>query len=199
MSLVNVLMEQLGGGATRQIGRQLGLDESATSKAIAGALPMVLGGLARNAQQQGGADALLGALDRDHDGSVLDDLGGYVSSGPGRAGDGILGHVFGAKRPTVEAGLGQMSGLDAGKAGELMVMLAPLVMGALGKQRRSQGLDASGLSEMLGREQRGAGGDAGAAMGMVGKLLDRDGDGDFKDDVAKLGAGLLGSLLGGKR
>ena len=47
MSLVNVLLEQLSGGATRQIGRQLGVDEGAASKAIAGALPMVLGGLAR--------------------------------------------------------------------------------------------------------------------------------------------------------
>ena len=52
---------------------------------------------------------------------------------------------------------------------------------------------------MLGREQERAGGDAGQAMGMVGKLLDRDGDGDFTDDIAKMGAGLLGNLLGGRR
>lgn len=199
MSLMNVLMEQLGGSATRQIGKQLGLDEGLASKAIAGALPMLLGGLTRNAQQQGGADSLLGALDRDHDGSVLDDLAGYVSSGPGRHGDGILGHLFAGKRSTVESGLSQMSGIDSGKAGQLLAMLAPVVMGALGKQRQSQGLDASGLAAMLGGEQRRAPSQAGQAMGMIGKLLDRDGDGDFTDDIAKMGAGLLGSLLGGKR
>jgi hypothetical protein len=199
MSLINVLMEQLSGGTTRRLGRQLGLDESAASKAIAGALPMVVGGLARNAQQSGGSDALLNALDRDHDGSVLDDLGGYVSAGPGRHGDGILGHVFGDKRSTVESALGQMSGIESGQAGQLLATLAPLVMGALGKQRRSQGLDASGLARMLGQEQSRAGSSAGQAMGMIGKLLDRDGDGEFIDDVAKIGSGLLGSLLGGKR
>jgi hypothetical protein len=192
-------MEQLSGGAARQIGQQLGVDEGAASKAIAGALPMVLGGLARNAQQQGGADALLGALDRDHDGSVLDDVAGYLGKGPDRQGDGILGHVFGGRRSAVESTLGQASGLDSAKAGQLMAMLAPVVMGALGKQKRAQGLDASGLAAMLGQEQQRASGSAGQAMGMVGKLLDRDGDGDIKDDVAKLGAGLLGSLLGGKR
>lgn len=199
MSLVNVLMEQLSGGTARQIGRQLGVDDSVASKAIAGALPMVLGGLARNAQQQGGADALLGALDRDHDGSVLDDVAGFLGKRPDRQDDGILGHVFGNRRSAVESTLGQASGLGGAKAGQLMAMLAPLVMGALSKQRQSQGLDASGLAAMLGQEQQRAGGSAGQTMGMIGKLLDRDGDGDIKDDVAKLGAGLLGSLLGGKR
>lgn len=199
MSLVNILMEQLSGGAAQQIGKQLGVDSGAASKAIAGALPMVLGGLARNAQQKGGADALLGALDRDHDGSVLNDVAGFLGKGPDRQGEGILGHVFGDRRSAVESTLGQASGLDGAKAGQLMAMLAPLVMGALSKQKQSQGLDASGLAAMLGQEQKSAGGSAGQAMGMVGKLLDRDGDGDIKDDVAKLGAGLLGSLLGGKR
>jgi len=199
MSLVNVLMEQLGGGATRQIASQLGLDEGLASKAIAGALPMVVGGLARNAQQKGGADALLGALDRDHDGSVLDDLAGYVQGGPGKAGDGILGHVFGGKRPAVESALGQASGINSGQAGQLMAMLAPLVMGALAKQKRSSNLDAGGLAEMLGGEQRKAPAGAGDAMGMVGKLLDRDGDGDVADDIASIGKGLLGSFLSGRR
>lgn len=202
MSLINVLMEQLGGDATRQIGGQLGLDEGLASKAIAGALPMVLGGIARNAQKQGGAEALLGALDRDHDGSVLDDLGGYMQGGRAndRAanGDGILGHVFGGRRPAVESALGQASGIDIGQAGKLMAMLAPLVMGALGKQKRSANLDAGGLAEMLGGEQRRADAGAGDAMGMVAKLLDRDGDGDIADDVAKIGKGLLGNLLGGR-
>ncbi len=199
MSLVEVLMQQLGGGTASQIGRQLGVDESQASKAIAGALPMLLGGLARNAQQSGGADALLGALDRDHDGSVLDDLAGYVSAGGSGHGDGILGHVFGGNRQTVESGLGQMTGLDQGKAGQLLAMLAPVVMGALGKQRRQEGLDARGLGSLLRREQEQAPAEAGQAMGMVGKLLDRDGDGSFTDDVASLGAGMLGKMFGGRR
>lgn len=198
MSLVNILMDQLGGNATREIGGRLGLDQDSASRAIAGALPMVVGGLARNAQRQGGADALLGALDRDHDGGVLDDLQGYLQRGPGRDGEGILGHVFGGSRPAVEDALGQASGIDKGQAGQLMAMLAPLVMGALAKQKRNANLDAGGLAEMLGAERREAPAAAGAAMGMVGKLLDRDGDGDVGDDIASLGKGLLGNLLGGR-
>ncbi len=195
MSLMDTLMQQLGGDATRQIGRQLGIDDDLASKAIAGALPMLLGGLARNTQQSGGADALGAALDRDHDGSILDDLAGYVTRGPGRSGDGILGHVFGNSRGAVESGLGRMSGLDSGKAGQLLAMLAPIVLGALGKQRRGSGLDSRGLESMLRGERDHSPSEAGQAMDMVGKLLDRDGDGSFADDVASLGAGLLGKML----
>lgn len=199
MSMVQILMEQLQGGTTREIGARLGIDERQASTAIAGALPMLLGGLARNTQQRGGADALLGALDRDHDGSVLDDLAGYLQAGPGRHGDGILGHVFGGQRATVEAGLGQMAGLDSAKAGQLMAMLAPLVMGALGREKRRANLDTGGLESMLRREQSQAPTEARQTMGMVGKLLDRDGDGSVADDLASMGTGLLGKMLRRRR
>jgi len=199
MSLLDELMSQLGDGPTRDIGDRLGVDQGTASKAIAGALPMVLGGLARNAQKSDGAEALLGALGRDHDGSLLDDLGGYLGSDRGAGGEKIVGHVFGGGKGNVEAALGQLSGLGSGKSGQLLAMLAPIVMGALGKQQRAKGFDAGGLAEMLGRESQGAGAGKGDAMSQIGELLDRDGDGDFTDDIAKMGKGLLGGLLGGKR
>ena len=36
-------------------------------------------------------------------------------------------------------------------------------------------------------------------LGMLGSLLDADGDGDIKDDVAKMGGSLLKSFLGKRR
>ena len=36
-------------------------------------------------------------------------------------------------------------------------------------------------------------------MGALGALLDADGDGDVKDDVARIGMSVLGKLLGGRR
>jgi hypothetical protein len=37
------------------------------------------------------------------------------------------------------------------------------------------------------------------AMGMLGQILDANHDGSIADDVARMGSGLLGGLLGGKR
>ncbi len=189
-----------GGNVANQVSRQLGLDEATTNKAIGAALPMILGGLARNTKA-GGSDSLLNALDRDHDGSILDDVGGFLGQGQGAMsmGSGILKHVLGGRQEVAANGLGKLSGIDASKAASIMAMLAPLVMGALGKAKRDRGLDASGLDGMLQRNTERMQRREPAIGGLLGSLLDRDGDGSIGDDVAKLGAGFLGRMLSGRR
>src|SRR5512139_3741993 len=144
MSLLDMIQKQLGGDAVNQISRQLGTDPSTAQTAIAAALPMLVGALARNAQDPSKAGALASALGR-HDGSVLDDVAGYLGRGDTSDGAVILGHVLGAR---------QEAGLDPSQAGMLLSMLAPLVMGALGKAQREKGLDTGGLAGMLGGEQQ---------------------------------------------
>lgn len=189
MSLLDMIQKQLGGDAVNQISRQLGTDPSTAQTAIAAALPMLVGALARNAQDPSKAGALASALGR-HDGSVLDDVAGYLGRGDTSDGAGILGHVLGARQETVQTGLGQAAGLDPSKAGMLLSMLAPLVMGALGKAQREKGLDTGGLAGMLGGEQQRATDAAPGVMGMLGSLLDRDHDGSVMDDIG----GILGRL-----
>jgi hypothetical protein len=193
-----MLMENLSGEPTREISRRVGGDEQSVSKALGGALPVLLGALNRNAGQSGGADALLGALNK-HDGSVLDDVAGFLGKGGDTTdGAGILGHLLGQKRGNVETGIGKMSGLDSGAVGQILNMVAPLVMGALGKQQRQQSLDVSGLAGLLGQENDAVGRKAPEAMGLVGNLLDTDGDGQIADDVMEIGGKLLGGLFGKK-
>jgi hypothetical protein len=189
MSLLDMLQQRLGGDAVNQISSRLGTDPANTRTAIAAALPMLVGALARNAQDPGKAGALANALGR-HDGSVLDDVAGYLGRGDTGDGDGILGHVLGGKKETVETGLGQAAGLDPAKAGTLLAMLAPLVMGALGKAQREKGLDTGGLAGMLGSEQQRAADAAPGVMGMLSSFLDRDHDGSVMDDIG----GMLGKL-----
>jgi hypothetical protein len=193
-SLLDLLTSQLGGEQTRQISRAIGADEASTSKAISGALPMLLGALSNNAGASDGASALAGALDRDHDGSILDDLNGFLGRGDTSPGTAILGHVLGGRQAGAEAGLSQLAGIERSSAGKLLAMLAPVVMGALGKQKRQQGLDLGALTEMLGAENHRARRQAPDAMSVLGSLLDADGDGSVADDVG----GLLGGLLGHK-
>ena len=85
-----------------------------------------------------------------------------------------------------------MAGIDPAKAGMLLSMLAPLVMGALGKAQRDGKLDPGGLAGMLGGEQQRAADAAPGVMGMLGKFLDRDGDGSVMDDIG----GMLGKTFG---
>ncbi len=76
--------------------------------------------------------------------------------------------------------------------------LGPISMGALGKKQRQGGLNPSDLGGLLQQEQRSAARQA-PDLGMLGSLLDADGDGDIKDDVAKIGGSLLKSFFNKRR
>jgi hypothetical protein len=155
----------------------------------------LIGALGRNTSTEEGAQSLFNALSRDHNGSVLDDVAGYVLGGGNQqAGNGILGHVLGNKRPGVEQSIAQLTGLDAGAVGQMMTMVAPLLMGALGKVQHEQGLGVDDLAQLLG----GARQEADSQMGGLAQLLDMNNDGSVVDDVLKLGSQLLGGLFGRK-
>ena len=196
--LLGSLMSQLGGGGVDQIARSVGVSGGDVTNVLAGALPAMMAGLTRNAASSGGAGALLGALDRDHDGSILDDVMGYLGGGGTAGGAGILGHVFGGRQANVEQAVSRSSGVDMGSVIKIMAMVAPLIMGSLGKAKRQQGFDASGLAAALGQQEKVARQASPSAVDMFTRLLDSDGDGSSMDDIVKMGSGLLGSLFGGK-
>lgn len=205
------LLEQLQGPSLQRMAEQLGTDQAQTQSAVEMALPLLLGGLGRNAQDAQGAEALFGALQRDHmpTGSQQAmglggaDLGGLLGSllgggaqmgaAPGGdAGAAILGHIFGGGRERAESALGQASGLG-GNAGQLLQMLAPIVMSFLAQRVSAGGMDAGGLGQMLGQERARAQGAGMPGGDLLGSLLDQDGDGQLGlGDLVKIGAGLLG-------
>jgi hypothetical protein len=200
-SLIETLTESLGSNALGQLGQQIGADHASTSTAVSAALPMLIGALANKAAQPGGAAALHGAITRDHDGSILDDVEGFLGNaaagsgvGTGAAdGAGILGHLLGDQRGAVEAAIGQSSGLSAGSTARLLELLAPIVMGSLGRTANTQNLDASGLAGLLGQEHQTLAQSSSGAMlsGLMG-LLDSNKDGSVVDDLASAASRFFG-------
>ena len=198
-SLVDELMAQLQGAPLQQMAQQLGASPAQTEDAVGAALPMLLGTMGRNAAQPQGAMDLFGALQRDHSGG--NDLGGLLGSllgGGSAAGGGqpdgvaILGHIFGGSQQRAETGLGQATGLGA-NAGQLLQMLAPIVMSFLAQRMSSGGMSAGGLGEALGHESARVQQRGGLGGGLLGSLLDQDGDGKVGlSDLLKIGGGLLG-------
>jgi hypothetical protein len=194
-SLFESLTQSLGPNVLGQLSQQIGADHASTSSAVSTALPMLIGALAHKAGQPDGASALAGALARDHDGSILDDVEGYLQSagataGTGSAtvdGAGILGHLLGGQRSAVEAAVGQSSGLSGDSTAKLLELLAPLVMGSLGRTANTQGLDANGLAGLLGQEhQQLAQSGSGSLLTGVMSLLDSKHDGSVVDDLANV-------------
>lgn len=205
INLMDLMQGQLSDGLLDQLSNQLGgVDKQQTAAAASGIMTTLMGALAKNAATPDGANALSNALDKDHDGSVLDDLMGLMSGNTqpqntrAMNGNGILKHVLGNKQNNAIQMISQMSGLDNGKTGNLMALLAPVVMGSLGKAKRSGGLDAAGIASLLSgtvSNQR----NSNPTMNLVTKFLDSDGDGSIADDVANIGMKFLGGLFKRRR
>ncbi|MDD4486007.1 MAG: DUF937 domain-containing protein [Proteiniphilum sp.] len=199
MDLSELLNSAIGQSIVRNVAGQLGVNENQASSAVNMAIPAILAGMTRNARSQDGAVSLNNALEKKHDGSLLENLSGMLQGHTSELqsdGDGILGHVFGNNRTAVEQGIAQKSGVSLSKIGPLLAIVAPIVMAYLGKEKRQTNTGAGGLGDLLGgllggaTQQRSTTG--GGLMDMLGGILDKDGDGNPLDD-------LLGGFLGGRR
>ena len=178
--LLDALMQQLQGAPLQQLAQQLGTSSSQVESAVGPALSLLLDGLGRNAAQPEGASALLQAWQQGHashgtaasasaapQGALgalggLGDLLGNVLAGAGasprtggasgmEAGAAILGQILGGQRQQAESQLGERSGLGA-QAGQLLALLAPIVMQFLAQRAAAGQLDASSLGHALGQE-----------------------------------------------
>lgn len=201
--LVQDLFAQLQGRPAAEMAQSLGIPAAQTESAISAALPLLVGAMGRNAGQPQGAQALLGALQRDHAGNDLAGVLGAVLGGGGQGG-GILDHLLGGQQRNATNGLGAATGLDNDRAGALLKMLAPIVMAYLARRVFSsepapagtRALTPQSLGDVLGQESRDMRQAGGVQGGLLGAVLDQDGDGDLDlGDLMRLG----GSLLGGGR
>lgn len=151
-------MDLLQGAMTpemvNEIGAQIGSDNPEQTQAAANdVFSTLLGGLAKNASTPQGAEALNGALERDHDGSILDGILGAV----GGQGGGMMGNILGQ----VLGGGGQQS--SGGGAGDLLGSL----LGGGASQAGGDGMLGSILGSVLGGGQSKATNGA----GILGHIL----------------------------
>ena len=200
-SILDLLADSIGGDNIGQLAGAIGADPRRTQTAVSAALPAILAALTQNTNTTAGASALSSALDRDHDGSLLDHLGGFLGGqmrGKATDGGGILGHILGGQRQQLEQGVAQASGLDMSQVARLLPILAPIVMAALGRRKRQRQLDEAGLSGILAEDAvRAREAVPPAARGPLSALLDRDGDGSIQDDLMQqAGRAVLGKLFG---
>ncbi len=179
-----------------QLTSQIGGNEKDVKGGLTAALPAILGALNKNTQTAEGAESLNKALES-HDGSVLNNLSGYLNNPDLADGAGILRHLFGKQTNNVAQAVSQSSGLDSNGSLKMLQMLAPLVLEALGQQKKEKNLDAAGLDSLTSMlaSNFGSNEQASGMMGIVNNLLDANKDGSIVDDVM----GLFGKFFGGKK
>ena len=186
----------LGSQNLEKLTSQIGGTEGQVKNGLEAALPAMLAALNKNTGTEKGAEALNNALEK-HDGSILNNLSGYLSNSDLKDGTGILNHLFGNQTTNVANAISQSSGLDTNGSMKMLQMLAPIVLGALGQQKKENNLDAGGLNALTSMLSGTLGGNekASGIMGLVTNMLDANKDGNVVDDIM----GMVGNFFGGKK
>ncbi len=147
-SLTSMVTPQVIGS----IGKTFGVDTSKVQTAIGAAGPLLLGGLARSASTGTGAEALLKMLPADGDGifgslgNIGSMLGGFMNAG---SSTGMLSSVLGRGSNAIGSSLSKATGFNVMP---LLGMLAPALMGIVGKMSKGSTLDGAGLASLLTKE-----------------------------------------------
>jgi hypothetical protein len=151
-NLVSVVMQFLTPDMIAKIASVLGLDRNVTQKAVAGAIPALLASLADVASSPNGARQLTNTLTQQSSSieSLRNLVGGAGQNLLAETGANMLSGLFGGGTlDTMAQTLGKFAGIGEGTSKSMLGMLGPVVLGALGQQQRSAGLDAGGLASLL--------------------------------------------------
>ncbi len=212
MNMMDMILSAAGGQAPQQLGQQFGLNAQQSQGAIAALLPAISSALRNNTANPQGLAGLLGALQNGNHSQYLDNPAELAQPAAVNQGNAILGHLFGSKAVSREVAgrAAQQSGVGADVLKKMLPMVAMMAMGSLGKQTTGGGASgaikgmlgqmamqklmggnqASGIGALLGAV---TGGNRRAVrqqqqshqqgLGLIGKMLDADGDGSSMDDI----------------
>jgi hypothetical protein len=199
MSLIDLITGNAGNQVATDAENKFGISKNQVIALLAVAAPLVISYLRKKSQEDPNeAEALNNALDKDHDGSVLNDpsqLGSRQEEG-----GSILSHIFGGEKANVENQLSQNTGISMDKIGPILAMLAPLIMGYIGQQKQSNGVTSGGglgdlLGGILGNAQNQAQSQPSNPLNdILGSVLGSGSNGQSSGNPLN---DILGSVLGG--
>lgn len=206
--ILDLLNSDLGKQIVNNVSEKTGINPSQASNVVSSSLPALLGAMQGNLLSGNGAEGLINAVTSGkHDGSILENLGGFINGGDFTDGSKILGHLLGDKLGAVETGISEKTGVSSSIISKILPMLAPIIMGYLGKQTKNKGVsDGEGLGGILGSLLGGSTDGSSLGGSLLNSVLDQNNDGkvDVNDAISavtkKKGGlgGLLGSLFGKK-
>jgi hypothetical protein len=155
VNLVSLVMQFLTPDMIGRIAGALGLDRGATQTALGGAVPALLAGLSNVVAQPGGAQKLADAVKQQT--GTLDTLSSMIG-GSGQArlletGSRLLSSLLGGQQTTLAEVIGKFAGLRSDASGSLLGMLAPAVLGIIGKQLGGSGIAASNVASLIAAQK----------------------------------------------
>jgi hypothetical protein len=156
-NLVSEIIKVLSPSVVSSIASVLRLNPASLDKAIGGAVPALLAALISSLSKPKGAAKLADAVAKqppDVLSSLASAIGGAGQNALVEQGASALSALLGSKTSAALGdAVGKFSGLSGDGAKGLMGLLGPVALGVLGQEQRDQGLNASGLADLLTAQQ----------------------------------------------
>ena len=156
-NLVSSIMQFMTPDMVGRIARTLGIDPDVTQKVVGAAVPAILASFAGLAARPAGAQQLSDTLQQqrpDMLSQLSNAIGGPDQKAMADTGSSLLSGLLGSGGlNTLASSISSFSGVNQNAGKSMLGLLAPAVMGMLGQQQRSGGLDASGLANLLSSQR----------------------------------------------
>ncbi len=155
MDILGLIKDKLTDSVIEKVSNFLGEHPENIGSALNSSVPIVLGGIMRNASNDEDTSKVMDVLkDGGHTGEILDDLPNLLSNFDKTQllitiGTNIFNHFTGSKSNAIVEKLSSLAGIRKTSASSLVGLAAPLVLGALGKVVSKEGLGVSGLTRLL--------------------------------------------------
>ena len=134
MSLLDLITGSTGNQVAQDAENKFGISKGQMITLAAVAVPLIVMYLKNKSEDADEAESLNNALDKDHNGSILNNPSQALEKES--EGNSILDHIFGSKKSAVESSLASQTGISMSTIGPLLATLAPIVMGYIGKQKQ---------------------------------------------------------------
>jgi hypothetical protein len=156
--LIQTVTGALPAGASSTIASLIGESPTATTAGISAAIPALLAGAIQKSSTASGANDLVNQLKQMMaGGNPLDRIGSILADPNARSsyvtqGQGVAGSLLGGASDSVARTIGNAQGMSGSAVSSILALLAPLVLGALGRFTGANPT-ASGLQSVLSSEQ----------------------------------------------
>ena len=196
MNITDLITGGIGSKAISTISNVLNIDESKAKWVIAAAVPLMIAALNYNSKKSKEKEEGINKALEQHNGGIFDQIGNLFGQQASEDDNKIVNHMFGRNTEVVKDSLAAKTGLSSDKIGGVLAMLAPIVMGYLGKQKQQES-SGGGIGDLLGSVLGGNGStDSSGGGGFLGSIIGSVFGGGNQQSTSKGNLGGLADLAG---
>ncbi len=187
LDITSILWDILSSGTLQKISSNSWIDSKITGSILSQALPSLLKWLKNNTNTPEGVDSLFSALWKNHNGDILKS-NSKIDTSDGKK---ILGHILGWEEKKILIwSISEKLGISWKQAWSTLDNLAPILLGALWKANKEWILQPWNIGNILWSKD--------IESSLLTSFLDKDGDGDIKDDLLEMWMNMAKGLFSKK-